>query len=112
MPISISLSPLFFNLVRTLLHFFALPKNSTLLFSSDSALCVKKHNHRGWERRTSCQRKIRDEFLSLHHYFITSLLPLARGNSVGSAGGRTPTGPPCPAPPPPPPPAPPPPSLP
>ena len=29
------------------LHFFALPKNSTLLFSSDSALCVKKHNHRG-----------------------------------------------------------------
>src|SRR5258708_29829706 len=87
MPIPCSLSPLFFNLVRTLLHFFALPKNSTLLFSSDSALCVKKHNHRGWERRTSCQRKIRDEFLSLHHYFITSLLPLARGNSVGSAGG-------------------------
>src|SRR5882762_11854135 len=47
MPIPCSLSPLFFNLVRTLLHFFALPKNSTLLFSSDSALCVKKHNHRG-----------------------------------------------------------------
>ena len=42
MPIPCSLSPLFFNLVRTLLHFFALPKNSTLLFSSDSALCVKK----------------------------------------------------------------------
>jgi hypothetical protein len=36
-----------FNPVRTLLHFFALPKNSTLLFSSDSALRVKKHNHRG-----------------------------------------------------------------
>src|ERR1700686_2458708 len=35
-----------FNLLRTPLHFFALPKNSTLLFSSDSALCVKKHNHR------------------------------------------------------------------
>ena len=42
-----SLSPLFFNLMRTLLHFFALPKNSTLLFSSDSALCVKKQNHPG-----------------------------------------------------------------
>ena len=28
-------------------HSFALPKNSTLLFSSDSALCFKKHNHRG-----------------------------------------------------------------
>jgi hypothetical protein len=31
-----------FNLVRTLLHFFALPKNSTLSFSSDSALFEKK----------------------------------------------------------------------
>jgi len=48
MPIPCSLSPLFFNLVRTLLHFFALPKNSTLLFSIDSALCVKRHNHLGW----------------------------------------------------------------
>jgi hypothetical protein len=38
-----------FNLVRTPLHFLALPKNSTLLFSSDSALCLKKHNHRAWE---------------------------------------------------------------
>src|SRR5712664_774462 len=36
-----------FILLRTLLHFFALAKNSTLLFSSDSALCVKKHNHHG-----------------------------------------------------------------
>ena len=42
-----------FNPVRTLLHFFALPKNSTLLFSGDSALCVKKHNHRGWGRSTT-----------------------------------------------------------
>ena len=41
----------------------------------------------GWGRRISCQRKIRDEFLSLHPYFITSLLPLPRGNSIGSAGG-------------------------
>ena len=32
-----------FNLVRTLLHFFALPKNSTLSFSSDSALFEKKN---------------------------------------------------------------------
>src|ERR1700694_421655 len=31
-----------FNLLRTPLHFFALPKNSTLLFSSDSALFAKK----------------------------------------------------------------------
>src|ERR1700687_5170624 len=34
-----------FNPVRILLHFFALPKNSTLLFSSDSALFAK--NTRG-----------------------------------------------------------------
>src|SRR5260370_8936898 len=31
-----------FTFLRTLLHFFALPQNSTLLFSSASALCVKK----------------------------------------------------------------------
>src|SRR6266403_2619780 len=37
-----------FNPVRTLLHFFALPKNSTLLFSSDSALFAK--NTRGGGR--------------------------------------------------------------
>jgi hypothetical protein len=46
----LNLSPLFSYscaLFCTFLHFFALPKNSTLLFSSDSALCVKKHNHRG-----------------------------------------------------------------
>jgi len=36
-----------FNLVRTLLHFFALPKNSTLLFSSDSALFAKKRGVAG-----------------------------------------------------------------
>jgi len=34
--------PRIFILLRTLLHFFALSKNSTLLFSSDSTLCVKK----------------------------------------------------------------------
>jgi hypothetical protein len=39
-----------FKLLRTLLHFFALPKISTLLFSSNSALCAKKHNRRGWGR--------------------------------------------------------------
>ena len=38
-----------FKPVRTLLHFFALPKNSTLLFSSDSALCFKKLKRRAWE---------------------------------------------------------------
>src|SRR5258708_22864648 len=37
-----------FNPVRSLLHFFALPKNSTLLFSSDSALFAK--NTRGGGR--------------------------------------------------------------
>jgi len=35
-----------FTLLRTLLRFFALTKNSTLLFSSDSALFAK--NTRGW----------------------------------------------------------------
>jgi hypothetical protein len=39
-PISFIFSP-----VRTLLHFFALPKNSTLLFSSDCALFAKNG---GW----------------------------------------------------------------
>src|SRR6266852_9290394 len=33
------------------------------------------------------KRKIRHEFLSLHPYFITSLLALPIGNSIGSAGG-------------------------
>src|SRR6202158_135495 len=40
-----------FNLVRTHLHFFALPKNSTLLFSSDSALSAK--NTRGGGGRSA-----------------------------------------------------------
>src|SRR5260370_30359136 len=35
-----------FTLLRTLLHFFALIKNSTPVFSSDSALFAK--NHPGW----------------------------------------------------------------
>ncbi len=35
-----------FTLLRTLLHIFALIKNSTLFFSIDSALFAKKH--RGW----------------------------------------------------------------
>ena len=34
--------PFLFKPLRTLLHFFALSKNSTLLFSSDSALFAKK----------------------------------------------------------------------
>src|SRR6267142_3282848 len=38
---------LYFSISCALFALFALPKNSTLLFSSDSALCVKKHNHRG-----------------------------------------------------------------
>jgi|SRR5882757_9754326 len=40
--------PSLFILLRTPLHFFALAQNSTRFFSSDSAFCVKKHNHRGW----------------------------------------------------------------
>src|SRR5882762_5762902 len=44
LPIPHSLSPIpfVFTFFRTHLHFFALIKNSTLFFSSDSALCVKK----------------------------------------------------------------------
>src|SRR5713101_1271751 len=38
--------PFLFLFLRTLLHFFALTKNSTLLFSSDSTLFAK--NTRGW----------------------------------------------------------------
>ena len=40
--------PSLFILLRTPLHFFAVAQNSTRFFSSDSAFCVKKHNHRGW----------------------------------------------------------------
>src|SRR3981189_2364652 len=44
LPIPHSLSPIpfVFTFFRTHLHFFALIKNSTLFFSSDSAHCVKK----------------------------------------------------------------------
>src|SRR6266849_6336191 len=38
--------PCFFKFLRTLLHFFALTQDSTLLFSSASALFAK--NHQGW----------------------------------------------------------------
>src|SRR5467141_1807955 len=41
-PHSLSPIPFVFTFFRTHLHFFALIKNSTLFFSSDSALCVKK----------------------------------------------------------------------
>ncbi len=43
--------PFFFTLLRTLLHFFALAQNSTLFFSSDSALLAK--NTRGGGRGSS-----------------------------------------------------------
>jgi hypothetical protein len=46
-----TLKPFLFTFLRTPLRFSALTKISTLLFSSDSALCVKKHNRRGWGRR-------------------------------------------------------------
>jgi Zn-dependent protease len=39
--------PFPFAFLRTLLHFFALPKTSTHLFSGDSTFCVKKRNDRG-----------------------------------------------------------------
>src|SRR5260370_31596382 len=38
------LIPFVLILLRTLLHFFAFTKNSTLFFSSNSALFVKKHD--------------------------------------------------------------------
>src|SRR6266849_5060989 len=38
--------PFLFTFLRTLLRFFALAQNSTLLFSGDSALLAKKHP--GW----------------------------------------------------------------
>ena len=46
--------PFHFKFLRTPLHFFALAKISTLLFSNDSALCVKKHNPRGWREGVTC----------------------------------------------------------
>src|ERR1700674_5093324 len=38
--------PFLFIFLRTLLHIFALTKNTTPLFSIVSTLCVKKHNRR------------------------------------------------------------------
>ena len=61
-----------FNLLRTPLHFFAFPKNSTLLFSSDSALCVKKHNHRGGGGGQVASGKYGTSF---RRYILTSLHP-------------------------------------
>src|SRR5713226_1426250 len=39
-------NPFIFISLRTLLRFFVRSQNSNPFFSSDSALCVKKHNHR------------------------------------------------------------------
>jgi len=50
---------------HSFLHFFALPKNSTLLFSSDSALCFKKHNHRGWGKGYVSYPQVRAVFLEI-----------------------------------------------
>src|SRR5882762_10204815 len=44
----LNLSPLFSYSCALLCTFFALAQNSTRFFSSDSAFCVKKHNHREW----------------------------------------------------------------
>ena len=52
-PIPCSLSPFFSISCALFCTFLHSPKNSTLLFSGDSALCVKKHNHRGWGRSTT-----------------------------------------------------------
>jgi hypothetical protein len=62
-------------------------KKSTLFFSRDSALFVKKHV--GWGDGTNCQRRITNEFTSRHAYFLSFLPPLPIGNSMGSAGGRS-----------------------
>jgi len=42
-----------FNILRTILRFFALPKKSTLLFSSDSALFEKKRGLGEWVSQRS-----------------------------------------------------------
>src|SRR5713226_1294429 len=46
LPTSFLAIPCVFKLLRTLLHFFAVTQNSTLLFSGASALFSK--NHPGW----------------------------------------------------------------
>jgi hypothetical protein len=90
-PHSLPPIPFLFTLLRTLLRFFALVKNSTLLFSISSALFAK--NTRGWGRghdaipsRNSnppdprlallgSERPTQSLFLSsLPPYFLTSLL--------------------------------------
>src|SRR6267142_2901750 len=50
-----SFLPIFFifNILRTILRFFALPKKSTLLFSSDSALFEKKRGLGEWVSQRS-----------------------------------------------------------
>jgi hypothetical protein len=53
MPHLLSPIPFVFNFLRTLLHFFALIKSSTLFFSGDSALCVKKRPEVGYPHRFS-----------------------------------------------------------
>ena len=57
-----------FTFLRTLLHFFALFKNSTLLFSSDSALFAKKNGAGGGEQVAS-----RKYGTSFYRYILTSL---------------------------------------
>ena len=60
-----------FNPVRTLLHLFALPKNSTLLFSSDSALFAKKKRGLGGVGISAIRK-----FLEIQHGQSGQLSPL------------------------------------
>jgi hypothetical protein len=86
-----SLSPAPYLLYfQSLTHSFALfctPQKLNSFISKRFRTLRQKTQPPGWGRRTSFQRKMRYEIPSLHPYFIASLLPLPRGNSIGSAGG-------------------------
>src|SRR5258708_4082500 len=86
-PHSLPRIPFLFTLLRTLLRFFALIKNSTLLFSISSALFAK--NTRGWGRVTMLfqaetpthpilasrlsEARVPRNTSSFPHYLLTSL---------------------------------------
>src|SRR5713226_7458273 len=63
-PLATVFKPFLFKFLRTLLRFFALAKNSTLLFSMNSALCTQNTRGAGYPR-----------YPYLPTYFLTSLLP-------------------------------------
>src|SRR5713101_479049 len=72
-----------FTFLRTLLHFFALARNSTFLFSSDSTLFAK--NHPGWgyilQDRSLSRFGVPPHpiLTSLPPYFVTSRAALCAG---------------------------------